>query len=71
MVRVTEEGRRRHRSVAARRTIAMERIIGSFEPHEREQLADLMDRFTSAIDDVVATLQEETDDEDDEDDRTR
>jgi DNA-binding MarR family transcriptional regulator len=61
MVRVTDEGRRRHTAVAARRTIAMERIIGSFAPQEREVLADLMDRFTSAIDDVVAVLQEEPD----------
>lgn len=59
MVRVTPDGRRRHGEVAVRRTIALEQILGSFEPQERATLADMLDRFTHAIDDVVQTLQDE------------
>lgn len=59
MVRVTDEGRRRHADVAARRAEAMGRILGSFDPDERAHLADLMDRLTDAIDRVVAELQAE------------
>lgn len=73
MVRITEEGRRRHTEVARRRAVAMARIVGSFEPDERAMLADLMDRLTAAIDDVVASLRDEhdTDDADDDTDEWR
>lgn len=63
MVRVTREGRRRHAAVARRRAVAMQRIVGSFEPEERAQLADLLDRFTAAIGRVVDELDAELDDE--------
>lgn len=61
MVRATQEGRRRHAAVAKRRAIAMERIIGSFQAEERALLADLLERLTTAIDDVVTELDEEND----------
>jgi DNA-binding MarR family transcriptional regulator len=60
MVKVTRNGRRRHTAVAKRREIAMERIIGSFEADERAILADLLERLTTAIDDVVTELDAET-----------
>jgi DNA-binding MarR family transcriptional regulator len=60
MVRVTDEGRRRHAVVAKRRALAMQRIVGSFAADERAQLADLMDRLTAAIDDVVSTLDDDS-----------
>ncbi|NND75311.1 MAG: MarR family transcriptional regulator [Ilumatobacter sp.] len=63
MVRVTREGRRRHAAVARRREIAIGQIVGSFGPDERAQLADLMDRLIEAIDDVVASLHDDTDDD--------
>ena len=61
MVKITREGRRRHAAVAERRAIALERIIGSFEADERAMLADLLERLTTAIDDVVTELDVETD----------
>lgn len=56
LVRITDEGRRRHDDVAARRSTAMMHILSEFEPGEREQLADLLDRFVGSIDTVVARL---------------
>lgn len=63
MVRATRSGRRRHAAVARRRELAIGQIIGSFDADERAQLADLMDRLIAAIDDVVATLQDDADDD--------
>jgi DNA-binding MarR family transcriptional regulator len=54
LVRITDEGRRRHDAVADRRSIAMMHILSAFDPQERAQLADLMDRLIESIDDVVA-----------------
>ncbi len=56
MVKATSDGRRRHAEVAKRRAIAMARIIGSFDAGERATLADLIERLTTAIDDVVSEL---------------
>jgi len=56
LVRITDEGRRRHDAVAERRSIAMMHILGEFDPQERAQLADLMDRLIASIDDVVERL---------------
>ena len=61
MVKITPQGRRRHEAVAQRRAVAMERIIGSFRADERAMLADLLERLTTAIDDVVTELDVETD----------
>ena len=55
-MRITEEGRRRHDDVAARRSIAMMHILSAFEPQERAQLAGLLDRLIASIDDVVERL---------------
>ena len=62
MVKVTPEGRRRHATVAERRALALERIIGSFAPDERAQLADLLERLNNAVDDVVNELDAADDD---------
>jgi len=67
MVQITGEGKRRHEAVAQRRAIAMERIIGSFAPDERGQLADLLERLTAAIDDVVDELDPDPDSDPDTD----
>ena len=54
LVRITDEGRRRHDAVATRRSIAMMHILSEFDPQERAQLANLMDRLIESIDEVVA-----------------
>ena len=56
LVRITDEGRRRHDAVAERRSIAMMHILRVFAPRERAQLADRMDRLIDSIDDVVERL---------------
>jgi DNA-binding MarR family transcriptional regulator len=56
LVRITDEGRRRHDAVAERRSIAMMHILSEFDPQERAQLADLMDRLIASIDNVVERL---------------
>jgi DNA-binding MarR family transcriptional regulator len=61
LVRITDEGRRRHADVAARRSTAMMRILSEFDPGERAQLADMLDRFVQALDAVVLQLAAEDD----------
>jgi DNA-binding MarR family transcriptional regulator len=56
VVRPTPAGERAHAAVAARRAHAMGLILDAFAPDERAQLADLLDRFVEALDDVVSTL---------------
>ena len=56
LVRITDEGRRRHDDVAARRSVAMMHILSEFDPQERTQLADLLDRLIGSIDEVVTRL---------------
>ncbi len=56
LVRITDEGRRRHEAVATRRSTAMMHILSEFDPLERAQLADLMDRLITSIDEVVERL---------------
>jgi DNA-binding MarR family transcriptional regulator len=63
LVRITDEGRRRHDAVAERRSIAMMHILSEFDPLERAQLADLMDRLIASIDDVVERLDSADDSE--------
>ena len=63
LVRITDEGRRRHDAVAERRSIAMMHILSEFDPGERAQLADLMDRLIASIDDVVGRLDGDDDSE--------
>jgi DNA-binding MarR family transcriptional regulator len=56
LVRITEEGARRHDAVAARRSTAMMHILSEFEPVERAQLADLLDRFVESVDTVMTRM---------------
>ncbi|MEX2628120.1 MAG: MarR family winged helix-turn-helix transcriptional regulator [Ilumatobacteraceae bacterium] len=56
LVGPSPEGRRRHRTIARRRAAAMARLLAAFETDEREQLADLLERFVGALDDLVADL---------------
>jgi DNA-binding MarR family transcriptional regulator len=56
LVRITSEGIRRHDDVAARRSTAMMHILSEFEPAERAQLADLLDRFVESVDTVVTRM---------------
>ncbi len=58
LVRITDEGRRRHDAVAARRSVAMMHILSEFDQHERAQLAELMDRLITSIDEVVRRLED-------------
>lgn len=60
LVRITDEGRRRHKDVAMRRSTAMMHILSEFEPEERAQLADLLDKFIASLDDVVPNLPDAT-----------
>lgn len=59
LVRITDDGRRRREAPAARRAIAMYRILAAFDRNERAALADLLDRFIESLDDVVEQLAEE------------
>lgn len=56
LVRITAEGRRQHDEVAARRSVAMMRILSRFDASERAALADLLDKFVRSLDDVVVEL---------------
>jgi DNA-binding MarR family transcriptional regulator len=58
LVRITDEGARRHSEVAARRSTAMMHILSEFEPDDRARLADLLDRFVESVDSVVERLAE-------------
>ena len=59
LVRITDDGRRRREAPAARRSVAMYRILAAFDRNERAALADLLDRFISSLDEVVEQLAEE------------
>lgn len=56
VARPTELGRRLIRDVIMRRASGMERLLASFEPDEREQFADLLERFVAAVDRLVDEL---------------
>lgn len=56
LVEPSPEGRRRHRAVAKRRIIAMSRLLGAFDQHERRQLAELMGRFVHELDTLTTEL---------------
>lgn len=53
-VQLTEEGRRLHAAVAARRTAIMTGILETFTPAERDQLVELVDRFVVSLEEYVA-----------------
>ncbi|MEO8265004.1 MAG: MarR family transcriptional regulator [Ilumatobacteraceae bacterium] len=54
MVEITEAGRSRHADVNARRGLLMTHMLGAFTPEERPVLADMLERFVSAVDAFVA-----------------
>ena len=53
VVRLTDEGRTRHRALADRRRRVLERIVGEFDDAELLQLAELLERMVAAVDRVV------------------
>lgn len=57
-VSVTEAGRQRHAAIAARRRQALATLLAAFDPAERRQLADLMERLVASLDEFVAGLSE-------------
>lgn len=56
MVEITDAGRSRHADVSARRGELMAHMLGAFTPQERPILADMLERFVSAVDEFVARL---------------
>ena len=59
-VAITDEGRRRHLIVAERRSEMMTFILSQYRGRELPVLADMFERFVTAIDDFV-TLRDESD----------
>lgn len=55
--RATAAGQRTVRQVGRLRAIGMERLLEPFDPSERRQLADLLERFVVSIDDLVGELE--------------
>jgi RNA polymerase sigma-70 factor, ECF subfamily len=49
-------GRRQHRAISKRRVIALSRLLGAFDAHERRQLADLLTRFVREVDALADEL---------------
>jgi DNA-binding MarR family transcriptional regulator len=58
MVEITDAGRLRHADVNARRGQLMTHMLGAFAPEERPILADMLERFVSAVDEFVGALAE-------------
>ena len=56
VVKITGNGRARHAAAASRRGRAMARILAEFDESDRDQLADLLDRFVDSVDRVVGEL---------------
>lgn len=56
MVSITRDGRRRHRAVQARRAQLFTHLFAHYTPDEREQLAELLERFIAAVDDFVSRV---------------
>lgn len=59
--RVTADGSRMVRQVGRLRAIGMQRLLEPFDASEREQFAELLERFVHSIDDLVAELERERD----------
>jgi DNA-binding MarR family transcriptional regulator len=53
MVEITDAGRSRHADVNARRGLLMTHMLGAFTPEERPVLADMLERFVTAVDEFV------------------
>jgi DNA-binding MarR family transcriptional regulator len=58
MVSVTAAGLSRHAAVNARRGELMAHMLGAFTAEERPVLADILERFVSAVDEFVVDLAE-------------
>ncbi len=58
VVAATVAGHQRHEAVAHRRRRALARMLGEFEPAERGQLAELLERMVLALDHLAADLVE-------------
>jgi DNA-binding MarR family transcriptional regulator len=56
MVEITDAGRARHAEVNARRGLLMTHMLGAFTPEERPVLADMLQRFVTAVDKFVEHL---------------
>lgn len=59
VARATTTGRRMIRGVATRRAAGMQRLLEPFDPAERAELADYLERFVSSIDRLVEELARE------------
>ncbi|MET0457724.1 MAG: MarR family transcriptional regulator [Ilumatobacteraceae bacterium] len=55
-VHLTDEGRRVHAAVSARRAEMLDGILGAFTPDELDQLAGLLDRLVTSIQAYAATV---------------
>jgi DNA-binding MarR family transcriptional regulator len=53
IVEINERGRARHAIVADRRMVLMRHMLKAFAPAERPLLADMLERFISAVDEFV------------------
>jgi DNA-binding MarR family transcriptional regulator len=60
VVRATTEGRRLMRTVNRSRASGMERLLQPFEPAERAQFAEYLERFVESIDRLVEELRRES-----------
>jgi len=56
---VTVDGERMAKQVSRLRGIGMQRLLEPFDTAEREQFAELLERFVGSIDDLVADLERE------------
>jgi DNA-binding MarR family transcriptional regulator len=56
MVSATPAGQQRHEAIAGRRREAMARMLSAFDGDERRVLAELLERFVAALDDVAGHL---------------
>lgn len=55
--KATPSGQRMIKQVARLRAIGMERLLEPFDAAEREQFAELLERFVTSIDDLVTELE--------------
>ncbi len=53
IVAITPAGATRHAEVAERRGRLMAHLLGRYRPDEREQLAEMLERFVGAVDEFV------------------
>ena len=54
LARVSDKGEALHRELAQGRRDMLERMLQGFSAEDRQRLADLMERFVHALDDLVA-----------------